>query len=205
MKKHISLIIVFLLAIGLLSGCSNQASGGSSSSSASLDSLKTMGDVFRLDSEEYQTSTYEDKFIYAFKIDDTYYRAITTIDEETSKALFALDFDDPDYDTKYEEMLNKINIDEIENLSEKIIPQDELDKLVGKTSEELIADGWRLGSGYNLEELEIWMEKDAFNYTVKFEGDLSGVNEDTFSEEDLKGLTVKSITYNSLGDATYME
>ena len=92
----------------------------------------------------------------------------------------------------------------MENLSNEIIPQEELDKLVGKTGEELFNDGWTDGSGYNLEDMEFWLNKGAFEYTVVFDGKVENYDEfDT--EEGVKAFTVKSVKFNGLGDATNIE
>ena len=97
-----------------------------------------------------------------------------------------------------------MEIDKLENLSDTVIPQEELDKLVGKTGEELINDGWNAGMGYNLETMEFYLNKGAFEYTVVFDGKLE--NSDDFDEEEaIKPLVVKSVTLNGIGDATNVE
>ena len=89
--------------------------------------------------------------------------------EKTMDALFALEWDAPDRDKQERELLGPIVIDKIENLSEQIPPQSELDKLIGKTGKELLADGWMTSGCYDLEEMVFGMDKGMFSYDVSFE------------------------------------
>jgi hypothetical protein len=70
-------------------------------------------------------------------------------------------------------------------------------------AEELIDEGWTVHF-YNLDELRFGMTCGVYSYDITFEGkiqDPEDFNEDT----DMGGLTVKTITCDGIGDATYME
>ena len=177
---------------------------------------KTMGDVLAL--PHYEIATGEKYFAYIFEHDNTMYRAVSFITPEIFDQLFDLDFDDPEYNKKYNairavsfitpeifdqlfdldfddpEYNKKYNaiaaplpIDRMDNLTEMIPAQEELDKYVGKTAGDLIDEGWSYSS-YNLEDMAFDMYHGLFMYTVILDGTIEN------SEESLTGQskTVKS-------------
>ena len=188
--------------------CGSQDGGGGGSDSgdeASVDSLKTVGDIIALESEEKQIAVYDESVVCAFRIGDTYYRAKAAISPETSQAYYKIDFMDDDYEEQQNAILSPLEIDEIENLSDQIPGQDELDAFVGNTGQELMDEGWTF-AGHNLESMEFWMHHGPFEYTVTFDGEVAEADYESFSdEEDTKDMTVKSVVYSGLGDATNIE
>jgi hypothetical protein len=103
--------------------------------------------------------------------------------------------------------LGPIVINRIENLSEQIPPQTELDKLIGKTGKELLDDGWMTSGCYDLEDMVFNMDKGMFSYNVSFES--NGVKpdntDDFIDREAIQPLIVKSISYAGIGFATDLE
>ena len=207
MKKTIILILTFAFVLAVFTGCSQKTdnvTNPSANSSADVSSFKTIGDIINSGIESVQSANTDKHYIYVFQIDQVYYRAIANLTPELSQSLFDLDFDDKDYESKLKDIVSPLTIDKLENLTETIIPQAQLDKLVGKTGEDLLNDGWSSGMGYNLETMEFWMSKGAFEYTVVFDGQLE--NSDDFNEEEaIKPLVIKSVTLNGIGDATNVE
>lgn len=203
MKKIISLILAYALVLAVFTGCSND-SADNNSNPADISSFKTIGDIINSGIESTQTANTDKYYIYVFELDQVYYRAISNITPEIAQSLFELDFDDKDYDKKLNEIVSPLSIDKLENLTDTVIPQQELDQLVGKTGEDLLNDGWSSGMGYNLETMEFWMSKGAFEYTVVFDGKLEN-SEDFDEEEAIKPLVIKSVTLNGIGDATNVE
>ncbi len=204
MEKTLSVILALVLVLALFASCSKGTATGDTA--ASIDSLKTIGDILDLNLDgETQNATYESKYVYVFQIDDVYYRAIANIDETTSQAIFDLDFSDPDYEEKQKELISPLEIETLENISENILSQEEMDAFIGKTGEDLINAGWESGMGYNIESMEFYLDYKLFEYNVEFEGTVD-YNEDDFDEnEAIKPLVVKSISFNSIGDATNIE
>ena len=205
-------IMFFLLAaVILLAGCGAGSAGsptaGSSQGKASgpeegkdiVDNLKTIGDIKQLDDDMVREEAYFENF-YAcvIDVDGTLYRLAADLPEDVSKEIWSIDFEDEDRDEKVNELMKSLEITRKDNFSELIIPQEELDKLVGKTGQDLLDDGWYSG-GYNLEDMEFWMYKDPFMYTVVFEG-TAEPTEDGDDNEMIKDLKVKSVTYTSLGN-----
>ena len=205
-------IMFFLLAaVILLAGCGAGSTGspaaGSSQGKASgqeagkdiVDNLKTIGDIKQLDDDMVREEAYfEDFYACVIDVDGTLYRLAAELPEDVSKQIWSIDFEDEDRDEKVNELLKPLEITRKDNFSELIIPQEELDKLVGKTGQDLLDDGWYSG-GYNLEDMEFWMYKDPFMYTVVFEG-TAEPTEDGDDNEMIKDLKVKSVTYTSLGN-----
>ena len=166
-----------------------------------LDAVKTLGDLLGL--PEVGTGLTGTTYVYAFEQDGSTWRAICDVPEETAQAIFDLDFDDPDYDTKLNELIAPLPVKVIENLTENIPSQKEADQYLGKSGQELIDDGWTVHY-YNLDELQFKMTYGIYSYDITFEGKIK--DPDCFNEDtDMGGLTVKAITCSGVGDATYME
>ena len=141
------------------------------------------------------------------ELDDVVYRVEAAMDAETSEVFFALDFEDPDYQQKFTDLVSPLAITRIENLSAQIPSQETLDALIGKTGEELLNDGWTCEGwtfeGQGLNELVFHLNHGPFAYDVTFDG-TENLPED-FDEANLNPLTVTSITCNGIGDATAIE
>ena len=57
-----------------------------------------------LESGETQTAVYDGKAIYAFKLGDSYYRAIASISPEDEQAYMDIDFMDDDYEEQQKKL-----------------------------------------------------------------------------------------------------
>ena len=114
-----------------------------------------------------------------------------------SQAFFELSYDDPDYNRKRHDLLSPLKVVKIENISAAIPPQEELDKLVGKTGADLLNDGW-ISFSFEPVGKECYMQHGLFAFTVTFEGDVQAADE--YDDETIKPLTVKSVIYEGLGD-----
>lgn len=215
MKKTISLILVLLLAIVLMAGCSSsggsngsggssESNSGSSAAAAAVESAKTMADV--LGYEERGSSFYDDRFIYGFEVDGTVFKAKAELPSDVSEKLWALEFDDPDYDAKRNELVGPLEIKELVNITELTPAQEELDAWVGKTGAEIFDDGWTEW-GYNLEDMVVYMQKEYFAYQVAFEyeGEQLENTDDFDIYEAVKDLKIKSVTLDGIGDPAYDE
>ena len=212
MKRILYLALVLVMTVMMTAGCGG---AGSSSSEAadqqqeetvSVDSLKTIGDIIALERETQQWAVFEDKVVYAFELDGKYYRAIAEISPETAEAIWNIDYSDEDYEKKEKDLLAPVEISNIEDLSGRILSEEDRNALVGKTGQELLDSGWTVGSGHNLETMEFWMAYGPFEYTVVFDGKVDEADYETFDDyEDIKDLKVKSVEFLMLGDATSIE
>lgn len=218
MKKT---IVILLAVLMLLTGCSKPAKTTENETTADplteaapepvspeeraaiLEEFKTIGDILESESVLYETSSmFNEDYVYVFDIGDTIYRAVAPVSAETSEAIWALDFFDEDHDKKLTDLVSPLVIDRIEDLNEMIPTQEELDKLKGKTGEELLADNWYPG-GHDADTMQFWMYHGPYYYTVTFRGRL--LNSEAGEEEMIKRLTVKSVEYFGLGDPTNLD
>ena len=206
MKKLTSLVLILVLSITLLAACSKAGGSGSGSSeTVSVDTLKTIGDVIALNAEETQSAVYDGKVIYAFRVDDTYYRVWANITPEDEQAYWEIDFMDEDYEEQQQKIVAPLQIEETEVLNDQMLTREELDALVGKTGQDLQDAGWTY-SGNTLDTMEFWMNYGPFQYTIVFDGKVAEEDYDSFDEErDTKTMTVKSAEFSMLGDATTIE
>ncbi|MBO6046374.1 MAG: hypothetical protein J6P61_01345 [Erysipelotrichaceae bacterium] len=199
MKRIIGLLLAFML---VLVGCSSQSDGSSADNQAKIDSLKTMGDIFALgDDISNEQITYDEKlFGYGFEYDGIYYRVLLDLPKDISKKIWSIE-DTGDFEAKnkeVKEIVSSLEFEKIENLTEGIPSQEELDKWIGKTGKDLTDDGWT-GFGYNLVDMEFYMNHGPYSFIVVFDGSLTDVN-DMDDAEIIKDLKIKSITYETIGD-----
>lgn len=206
MKKIGSLIAAVCMLLLLLTACGQQAATESSAAApAHFDpaQVETVADLlpFLHNSEESQTSANETRYIMAFKADDVYYRAVAEMPEGMYDKISDVEYDD-DHDATVEKMLSPLKVQSVENLNDKIPSQEELDKLVGKTGQELFDNGWTYWY-YDLSEMKAGLYGGLFAYDVVFDYDGEPMeNTDDFDfYEEFKDLKVKSVTFYGLGDA----
>lgn len=201
MKKISMTLFILLLSAMMLAGCGNK----NKTDETVIESVTTIGDAMALDAEETQMGFYEDVAVYVFSFDGTYYRAKANLPPEVSDALWELDILAEDYEEKRDALLASLEIGTIENLNDQILDRNDMDALVGKTGETLLESGWHC-TGYNLETMEFWMNYGPFCYTVVFNGSVSEEEYADFDDtEDIKDLTIKSVAFYALGDATDIE
>lgn len=192
MKKTLALLLCVLLILSLCA-CAKPAEANPAAD------YRTLGDVYADQSAEELQVAYTDwYYVYAFDLGDVPWRAIVSMDEETSDRVWAVEWDDPDRDAKLRELTAPLTIERLENLNEMILPQEELDKLVGKTGKDLFDDGW-ISVGWDLNNMEFWMEKGPFDYAVICEGKVEDYED--FEDEMMYDFVIKSIRLNGLGDA----
>ena len=205
MKKILPLLMLLLLTCAvIMSGCGSTDS--ESAQAGSVDSLETIGDIIAMAPEELQTAVYDENVVYAFRVDDTYYRAIADISAEDAEKYIAIDFSDSDAEEQQHAIVSPLKIEKMENLSEQIIPQENLDALVGKTGKELVEEGWMYTGTYFLEEMSVEMSNGPFYYSIVFDGELDDSNaEDVDIEKETADMKVKSAAFSMIGDATQVE
>lgn len=213
MKKILALTLACLLALSLLAACAQTGGGDGGADSApaeaatgtaAIESLKTFGDALAAGDEggNEQLAMFEGYIVRSFEQDGTFYRVITRLPDDVFEQAFALEWDDPDHDAKLLEIVGSQPIDIYENLNDSILPQEELDKLVGKTGQDLFDAGWT-NSGWMLDDMEFWMDYGTMRYTVIFDGKVD--DPEAFEEEDIADLVVKSVSFDTVGDGTYLE
>lgn len=204
MKTIFKTLLCLLTAACLL--CTVAACGSSKTEAASAPAaaeepaFKTMSDVFAY--ESINSGFSETKYVYVFEKDGIIYRAVAELTRDASEIIWNLDLFDEHYDEKVIEAVAPLPIAQLENLTERIPTQTELDALIGKTGQELKDEGWTI-SGWQLDDMEFTLEHGPFAYTVVMEGDYTPNENYDFDEDaDFGPLKVKSVTYYGIGDAT---
>lgn len=159
--------------------------------------FQTLGDVFACDIIDSSFSEY----LYAcvFETDGVYYRAVAELPADVSEALWALDFFDENYDSLVREAVAPLDIMLLDNLTELIPPQEELDTLVGRNVQELVDEGWYCWY-WNMDEKELGMYYGPFSYRIIFDG--TPEDPENFDAAQSGALTVRSVEYDGIGDAT---
>lgn len=219
MKRIMALIMILTVAVCAFAGCGKGAGqdagaqGGAAAENASAEAVdptqvKTVGEALALKGEEgdFQSSYSEKTYVAVISVDGVYYRFIADLPEDVSKALWDLDWDE-ERDAKEMELLQSVPIRTVENLSEMMPSQEEIDQWVGKTGQDLFDAGWTYWY-YDLETMKAGMDYDAFQYDVQFEYDGEPLeNDDDFDFfETFADLTVASVTYTGIGsNATNIE
>ncbi len=211
MRKIALLIVTGLLGAALLTGCgakkdtSSETATAADTSSAnsagqSKETPETFGDIYNTPGyTENGSSCYDNKFILAYEADGIYYRAIADLTDEQSKTINDA-YGTEDFDVKIKAATESLKVSSFENLSDTIPSQEEMDKWIGMTGEELLDDGWTVW-GYDLENMEFNMGKGAFIYIITFDGSISEFSDENEYPE-LKPCKVTSVKFDGLGEAT---
>ncbi len=195
MKKLTALLLAALMLAAALSAC------GKKSENLDLSQFRTLADTFAYPSCGEGFS--EEIYVYVFEKDGVYYRVRADLPQDISDAIWAIDFFDEERDAKIHEIIGGLSIAKAENLNDQKLSDKEMNALVGKTGQDLMNDGW-YNSGYNLDDMEFWMNKGPFTYSVVFDGKLTD-SDDFNAEEAIVGLTIKSVTFDGIGDATNID
>ena len=205
MKRFLALFMVMLMTVTALTACGGKSGSEEEKSGVSVDSLKTIGDVIDCEAEDKQSAVYDGKVVYAFKLGETYYRVIGAVTHEQEEEYQKVDILKDGYEDEQKEIVKDVKIEKVENLSEQILSREEMDACIGKTGQEMQDAGW-IYTGHNLENMEFWLQYGPFVYTVVLDGKVDEKDWDTFEyESGAKDMKVKSVEFNTLGDATNIE
>ena len=169
------------------------STGWDGPTASSIEEVKTLGDILGLPSYGY--SVYEDAIVYGFELNGVIYRAIADMTPEVSAQVNDAFGDNQ----KFYGLIAPLEVKLIENVSESIPAQEELDKYIGKTGQDLLDEGWNW-TYYNLDELECGMEHGWYTYVVKFEGTVEN-KADVDVETAIKDLKVVSVTYEGISSS----
>ena len=167
------------------------STGWDGPSASAIDEVKTMGDVLGL--PVYSCGVYDDALVYVFELEGTVYRAIVDLTPEVSASLKEAFGDDE----KFNEIVAPLEIGLIDNVTEAMPTQKELDRYVGKTGGDLLDGGWSI-TYYDLDQMEFGMEYGWFTYKVKFDGKIE-YSDDLDAEAAIRDLKVSSVICDGVG------
>jgi hypothetical protein len=199
-------MLALLLMAALLTACGKADVPAAAPSSGELDlsTVKTIGDILNSNAEVLQSGSVNDVFIYAFKSGDAVYRAIAEMPQDIMDAYYDLDWSDPDLEAKQNALLAPLEIRKIEDLNEMAMDEADVNAYIGKTGAELLDNGFTVYF-WNLETMEFGMNRGVAAYKVFFDSKVDEEDWDSFSEEDIRDMTIKEMTFEGVGDATWYE
>ena len=205
--KKVLLIVIGLLGLVLMTSCGTKNDSANHEVSTTSEQVQsgpeTIGDIRNLPGFiESGTSCTDQKFVIAYEADGIYYRAIADITKEQEETINEA-YGSEDFEAKIKAATESLKVSKNENLSDSIPSQEEMDKWVGMTGEELMNDGFTVW-GYDLQNMEFNMNKGPFSYIITFDGKITDIS-DANNYQELKPCRVKSVKFEGLGDATTIE
>ena len=162
-----------------------------------------MADVFAIPAECPEIGAAGNQFIYVIDEGGICMRFIANMPAAVAKEHYELDILDDDYQKKELELVKELDIAHMDELSPDELSRGELDKLVGKTAEELEKEGFTQ-YGWEISESDgvVFFDKGFHRYSVQFSEPLTA-GRDYDEEGALEGLTVKSIIRTGVSDNIY--
>ena len=120
--------ILLLLILCLLAGCSGEK--GPATGTAAIEKLETIGDAIELQGATFeQSALYGETFLYAFSLDDTYYRVTAWTPPDIADAMWVLDRTAPDFKDQLNGLAKSQPIRTYENLSDRLLKPEDREKL----------------------------------------------------------------------------
>ena len=159
----------------------------------------TLGDVLALEAGNHESTWDENRYMYLFETNDTIYLVTAAFSQEQMDALSAVDFFADDRDAQTNAILAPSPILSVENLSDQIPPQAELDQWIGKSAQEMVDAGWECSGMWQMgDETQLYMIRGKFQYAVKVDGEVEVDTSGFFDEpKDISRAIVRSIEYQS--------
>ena len=133
MKKIIALVICICTIVCLVA-CGNT---NEQKENFDINSVKTLGDVLKLDANSTSFAYSTDKYITVFEYKGVKYRVIANITEELSNKLDEIDYYDNQREEKFRNILSDVQVVSAENLTAQLPTTEQLNAYVGKTGKEL--------------------------------------------------------------------
>lgn len=209
-KTVAALTLALSLAAAPLAGCGAQptpsgtatsdAAAQATAASVDVSGWKTLGDALATSPESLGTASNDEYFIGVYETGDgAFFRVVATMEPEVDEQLGELDFSDDDYDKQFAEVAGGLELVSAEDITDDLIPQEELDALVGKTGQQLIDEGFAFDSYYFYggdEECGAEMDKGPFSYGVTF---AATVTEEQYEDEGASIMDAKAKSAERIG------
>lgn len=193
MKKALLLLAALMLLFALA------ACGGTEPAEpAEPGELATLADALSVESDLSQLSMGPEHFVYVFDYNGTPTRVVANMTEELYEAASDVFMND-DSDEKLLEIVGSLPLESVEDLTLNIPDQAELDKLIGKTGQELLDEGYEIWGYYSDgEELYFNLEKGDYAYLATFNED-TPIKETSSYQDNMSFRTLKSLVYEGIG------
>ena len=190
MKK---LFILLLAAMMLLALTACGGAGGNEPAGEPAE-MSTLGDALSAESSYYYSACDSSYYVYVFDNHGTPCRVVAEMTEDLYNALTAIEFTDPDKDQKTMDLIGGLPLIRVDDLSQGIPSQDELDQLAGKTGQELLDEGFEVW-GYDEEADEYDLVQGDYEYKACFN---EKAENSTGDDDAIRELTLQSIVYDSI-------
>lgn len=206
MKKVLTLILA-LAALAVLVACG--ATAPAKTNDFDLQSLKTLGDLQKLEKENDSWAYNENGYVDLFEYGGTTYRVFADLTEEIYNSMEAIDFFDEDREEKLNNILAGVAITKAEDMTQYIPTEEELQKYVGKTGQELLDDDFWTSGYWLYDDQYFHMGHDLYEFDVYFNEkiDVDNTDMDEFNDEEaIRTMTVKKLVFTGFsGRATDIE
>lgn len=195
MKK----LLVVMIALVM---CITAAACGEKKQAEDLP-FKTLGEALELEENtQYHLASYDDKkYVYCFEYEGKPTRVTAEMTKDVLEKYEALDFQAEDYKKQELDLIGGQKVIKVEDLSDQVIPQEELDKYIGKKGSDLVADGFTPnGNEFTEEHTYYTLAKDLFTYDFEFEEFPEWEKDDFDADEAMNDLTVKGVKLSGISD-----
>ena len=196
MKK--SLIIVLCIALMIaLTGC-RRGSGSRDQTGAVGLEFNTVADCYAVKAQEELDSLDEQHYVYMFKDNGMLIRVIADVTADVYNKVESLNMDDKDYDVKKRELLSPLAVTKVEDLSGRLLSEQRLKDLIGKTGEELLNEGLKVFAYHGDEGgSQVIMETTVAQYLITFDDPNYKIGDDV-SDKKIRKLEVIKAQYYGL-------
>lgn len=179
-KKVVTAALCLALSAVPLAACSGQkadgaADGGASapSAQAAIDpsSWKTLGDALSVQTESMSAGWDDNYYVTVFRAGDSVVRVVAKMTPEASEKIDAMDWTRDDIDQQLIEAAGALELVSAEDITDQVLTQEELDKFVGKTGQDLVDAGWTFANYfmYGGEETAATFENGSLAYSFTFD------------------------------------
>ncbi len=195
MKKITKLLIILFVLI-CLSACSK---GKESSTKENNEKNNELATLYDNGYELTMTTLSDNKWLALYQKDYSYkdaYKVEINMDKKTYDELMEIDTFDEEGNKRYIEILESLPDCTITSMNDQIPNNDEFDKYIGKTIQELENDGYiRNGYVYNDDGCVFDVEGPKYCLDVQVDEVITFETMDNYSENDIRKLTIKKIDF----------
>ena len=157
---------------------------------------KTLADVLALETDGMERGTNGmDQYYLAFRYGGRYWMVTAGFSEELFRKLMNIDIFADDRKEQELAILGPCEIQSAVDLATRALPQEELDKWIGRTGGEMLEAGWEInGYTYEREGIRINMINGRFQYLVAFAEEIE-VPQSFGDAPDIADRTISGIRF----------
>ena len=180
-RGSITAAIAIALSVGPLTSCGGREQKQDSGSEAAatqtaqkvdVSQWKTLGDAFKASTGDPSYSYDESNFMGVLTLGDAGQKVhvVATMTPEVYKAISELDIMKDDFQAELKKTLAPLAIRHAEDITDKAETEESYSALVGKTGDELAAEGYRFASyvSYGGDEAIASYDKGYYSYEITF-------------------------------------